>query len=468
MSARTASGARAELEPIDARTWRLCWVIVLGAFASGLDAAIVNVGLDTMSRSLGAPLSLTQWVASGYLLALAVSLPAAGWLSRRLGSGRLWLLALAAFTIASLGCALAPSVELLIVARVLQGLSGGILIPTGQTVLGQTVGPARLGRAMGTLGIAVSAAPAIGSLLGGVILRYAPWPWLFVINLPIGATGLLLGRRLIPRGESSNTQPLHRTCLVLIAVGLPALVYATTRWGDTGHLDAGVLGVAALAILALAGFVLVSLRSAQPLFDVGLYRLGAFRAGAITAFFSGVLIFGSGVLFALYFQLGRGQSPFQAGISLIGVAAATSITAPLTGRWVDRSGPAPVALVGALLALATTLPLIWLPVTAPLWLVQVLLVGFGAAVNLVAMPAGIAAYQAVPANRLPDAITQVNILQRVGGSLGGAICAVLIARTPADPAAAFSQAAMALVVSAVGCTIGALLIRSSRAGDHPA
>ena len=456
---------KSTLEPIDARTWRLCWVIVLGAFASGLDASIVNVGLDSMSRSLHAPLAVTQWVASGYLLALAVSLPAAGWLARRIGSGRLWLLALAGFTLASIACALAPTVELLITARVVQGLTGGILIPTGQTVLGQAVGPARLGRAMGTLGIAVSAAPAIGSLLGGVMLRFASWPWLFLINVPIGVAGLILGRRLIPRGEPRTGLPLHRTGLVLVAIGLPALVLATTWWGDTGRLGPGVLLAGGTAIVALVAFVAVSLRVRHPLFDVRLYRIAAFRAGAITALFSGALIFGSGVLFALYFQLGRGQSPLQAGISLAGVAVATSITAPFTGWWVDRRGPAPVAMTGALLALVATVLLARLPLSASFWLVQALLIGFGAAVSLVAMPAGIAAYQAVSEQQLPDAITQVNILQRIGGSLGGAICAVLIAGSPGDPEGAFGRASLVLVLCAAACTVGAGLIRRAGGGD---
>ncbi|MFT4128046.1 MAG: MFS transporter, partial [Gordonia sp. (in: high G+C Gram-positive bacteria)] len=111
--------------------------------------------MDSIGTDLHSPLNLTQWTASGYLLALAVSLPAAGWMARRFGSGRLWLTSLTAFTIASAACALAPTIQFLIAARVIQGLAGGLLIPTGQTILGQTVGPQRLGRVMGALGIAV-------------------------------------------------------------------------------------------------------------------------------------------------------------------------------------------------------------------------------------------------------------------------------------------------------------------------
>lgn len=450
---------------IDARTWRLCWVIVLGAFASGLDASIVNVGMDSISRAMGSSLAATQWIASGYLLALAVSLPLAGWLGRRYGSRRLWLASLAVFTVASVGCAAAPTVELLIVARVLQGLAGGVLIPTGQTVLGQAVGPDRLGRVMGTLGIAVSAAPAIGSLAGGFILHGAGWPYLFLINVPIGVAGLVLGNRLLPTDAgTTTTSPLHRTGLGLISVGLPALVFATSRWGDAGQVTGDVAAAGGVAALALTAFVVVTRRSAHPLLDLGAYRVPGFRAGAVTAFFSGALIFGSGVLFALYFQVGRGQSPLDAGISLLGVAGATAVTAPLAGRWVDRRGPGRVALTGGVAAAATIAALTGLPLDAPIWVIQPLLIVFGAAVNLVAMPAGISAYKSVSAAGLPDAIVQINILQRIGGSLGGAICAVLVATNQASPTTAFTLGHLALLIAASGATTGAWLIyRATRA-----
>lgn len=339
--------------------------------------------------------------------------------------------------------------------------AGGVLIPTGQTILGHTVGPERLGRVMGTLGIAVSAAPAIGSLLGGLILHALPWPWLFLVNVPIGAAGILLGGRLIPRGEPAPANPLHRSGLVLISVGLPALVFATTRWGDSGELTTDTVAAAGLAVAALTGFVATSRATDHPLLDLDVCRKPAFRAGAVTAFFSGGLVFGSGVVHALYFQLGKDQDPLHAGISILGVAGATAATAPLTGRWIDQRGPSQVALTGSLLAMTTTVPLTILPLDTPTIAIQPLLIAYGAAVSLVTMPAGVAAYKAVTVAQLPDAITQVNILQRIGGSLGGAICAVLIATRQSAPDDAFRLAFLALLLSATGATAGAWLIHRS-------
>lgn len=448
----------ADVGSIDRRTWMLCWVIVLGSFASGLDSSIINVGIETIGNDLDSALSLTQWTASGYLLALALSLPTAGWMARRFGSGRLWLCALGAFTIASAACAFAPTIEVLIAGRVVQGLAGGLLIPTGQTIFGQAVGPQRLGRVMGTLGIAVSAAPALGSLLSGAILHVARWPWLFLVNVPIGLVALAMGLRMVPRGPRTTAAPVHRTGLALITIGLPALVYSTSRWGDTGALTDDAAAAEVLAVIALALFVVVTRRARSPLLDLRLFSIAGFRAGAITAFASGALIFGSGVLFALYFLMGRGESPLQTGISVLGAALATALTAPLTGFWVDRRGPGPAALTGASLAVVSLTALTVLPTGASQWAIQPLLILFGAAVSLVAMPAGISAYRSVTAEQLPDAITQVNIVQRIGGSLGGAMCAVLVAGNMDTLDTGLRYGFHALTLAALGSLVGAILI----------
>ncbi|TDP96502.1 DHA2 family efflux MFS transporter permease subunit [Labedaea rhizosphaerae] len=439
-------------------TWRICWVIVFGAFASGLDASVVNIGLESISRDLGADLAVTQWVASGYLLALALSLPVTGWLGRRFGVGRVWLASLAGFTVASGLCALAPDVRLLIVSRLLQGLAGGLLIPAGQTVLGRQVGAARLGRVMATLGIAVSVAPALGPLVGGLILHALPWPWLFAVNLPIGVAGLLLGLRYVPRGERGTAQRLDPGGLALVTTGLPLVVLAVTRWGETGRVDSIALVAAATGIAALAWFVRRTRAHPHPLLDLSLYRDPRYRAASLAAACTGALIFGSGIVVTLYFQLGRHLDVVQTGLGMLGFAGATAAVAPFTGRAVDRHGAAPVSLVGATLAVLTAAPFAWLPVDAPIIVVELLLAGFGGAVALAAMPTGIAAYKAVRPDQLADATTQVNILQRVGGSLGGAVFAVLIAARLPDANAAFHTGFLALGVGALGALGGALLI----------
>ena len=195
----TAPTVSADPRAIPASVWAIAAVVTFGSFMSGLDASLVNVGMDTIGRRLDATLATTQWIASGYLLALAAALPASGWLSRRFGAGRGWLWSLGAFTGASGLCALAPSIALLIACRALQGVAGGLLVSMGMTTLAQAAGPARMGRVLSITGVPTVLAPALGPAVGALLLAHLSWPWLFLINLPIGAMGIVLGLRFVPR-----------------------------------------------------------------------------------------------------------------------------------------------------------------------------------------------------------------------------------------------------------------------------
>lgn len=446
---------------ISKQTWRACWVIVFGAFASGLDASLVTIGLDTMGSRFGADLTTTQWIVTSYLLALALSLPLAGHLTRWLGAGRLWMWALAAFTIASVLCAASPTILLLIAARILQGLAGGLLIPAGQTLLGEMVGPEHLGLVMAALGVAVSVAPALGPFVGGLLLAYLSWPWLFLINLPLGAAGLVLGRRHLPSGSTQPGRPLDVPGLALTCIALPALLVSLTTWGETGRATPVVIIGSILGVATLTAFVQRSRTISHPLLSIGLYRLPQYRASSIAATFAGTLVFGSGIVQTLYLQIGRRLDTTQAGLALLAIAGATAVMGPATGRWIDRYGAAPVSIAGALSAAATTAPLVVLPLGAPLSVVLPLLVVYGGAVALLAMPTTVGAYKALTPGQLADGVTLVNIAQRLGGSLGGALCAVAISTRLPDASGGFQAAFAVLLLAAIGALLGAALMHRS-------
>ncbi|GAA3390264.1 MDR family MFS transporter [Cryptosporangium minutisporangium] len=443
--------------PIPARVWRLAGVIASGAFLSGLDASVVNVGLDTIGREFGTTLGTAQWVATGYLIAFAASLPLCAWLARRVGAGRLWLSCLAAFTLASAACAFAPDAGWLIGLRVVQGLAAGMLIPAGQTILGRAVGPHRLGRVMATLGIAVTLAPTLGPVIGGYLLHVGSWPWLFLVNIPVGVAALWLGLRLVPRGEPADAGPLDWVGLILLSAGLPLVVYGCTRWGEIGGV--GSVGVAvplAVGVLALVAYGVHASRSASPVLDLSLFRIRAYRAATSAATFVGAALFGAGLLYPLYFQIGRGADPLESGIALISLGIGTSLALPFVGRLVDRFGGGLVGLVGSVATVVTTLPFAVLDVDASEWLVQALLFVRGAALACATVPVVTAAFKAVTPDQLPDATAQVNILNRVGGALGGALFAVVVATSlPRGAEAAFHAAFWWLTAASVLGTVAA-------------
>jgi EmrB/QacA subfamily drug resistance transporter len=413
--------------PVPADVWRLATVIVLGAFMTSLDSSLVNVGLDTMSRSLVARLGSTQWVASAYLLALGAALPLAGSLSRRLGAGRLWLGSLAAFTIASGLCGAAPNLGALIVLRVVQGLTGGLLIPTGQAIIGRAAGPERMGRVLSTTAVAVVLGPVIGPTAGALLIAHVSWRWLFLVNLPIGAIVLGLGLRFVPRGDRAAAGPFDLVGLMLVGAGLPLVTYGITEAGRWGTLATpSVLAPAIAGVLALALFGLRSLVRDAPLLDLRLFQNRVFTAATATVVFTSVVLFGELVVLPLYFQLLRAEGVVATGLLLVSIGAGTAVTMPIAGQLTDRFGGGLVSVGGLVLTLASTLPLPLLGPQPSLVIVEAILFVTGAGLGLSVVPAATAAYVAIPRASLPDATAQVNIVQRVGAAIGISLLVVVL------------------------------------------
>lgn len=427
----TGVGTRtAPVQPeISPATWRLAWVIAFGAFAGGLDTSLINIALHTIQGEFHTDLGLAQWISSAYLLALAVSLPVCAWLGRRVGVGRLWLGALAAFTVISALCALAPTMEVLIGLRVLQGLTAGLLVPAGQTILGQAVGPGKLGRVMARLGVAVVLAPALGPFLGGLMLHSLSWRWLFLINVPIGAVALVLGLRWIPHEKGAATAPLDWAGFSYIGAGLPLTVLGLTNWGSDGSpKPVQVLLPLGLGVAGLVAFVLHATRRDHPLLDMSLYRNAGYASASVAFIFNGALVFGCGLVFPLYFQLLHGNGVVETGLQMLSMGAGTAIMLPLSGRLTDRYGGGPISVLGTGCAVvATTTFAVLGPGQSPV-LVQTLLFLLGMGTGMASTPLVISAFTTVPRDRLPEATSQINILARLGGALGAALFAVVLAR----------------------------------------
>ncbi|RMI27948.1 DHA2 family efflux MFS transporter permease subunit [Nocardia stercoris] len=425
-----------------------------------LDTSLINVGLDRISADLGATLDAAQWIASAYLVALAVTLPLCGWLGRVVGADRLWLGALAGFTVTSGLCALAPSVGWLIVARIAQGLAAGFLVPAGQTLIGQVAGPHRLGRVMSVVGIAVVAAPAIGPTVGGLLLQHFSWPWLFLINLPLGVVAFVLGVRLLPASARTGFTPLDSTGFVLVASGLSLLVYGLGAFGTEGRFGAPRVWIpVVVGAVALAGFLIRSAGRADAILDIGLFRNRVFAAAGAANFFAGLAMYGGMLLLPLYFQILRGEGLVSTGLLLFSFGLGGVIALPAGGRLTDRFGGGIVSVAGNLVTALVTVPFVFGDASTNLVLVQVLLFVRGLAAGLTAMPAVTAAYASVGREKLADAASLVNILMRVGGSAGVALLAVVLvqsARSGAPLVSGYHQAfgwLTAATVVALGASV---------------
>src|ERR687888_211122 len=222
---------------IEPHVWRIAAVVVIGAILSILDTTIVNVALDTLSRDLHSSLADIQWVATGYMLALAAVIPVSGWAAARFGAKRLWIASVILFTLGSVLCGLAWSTGSLVAFRVLQGIGGGMIMPVGQMVLTRAAGPARLGRVMSVVGVAMILAPIFGPTIGGLIIDNLDWRWIFYVNVPIGGIAVVMGLRMLPEVEEGvHRTRLDRIGLALLSIGFPLVVYGLAEVGQRGTL----------------------------------------------------------------------------------------------------------------------------------------------------------------------------------------------------------------------------------------
>jgi EmrB/QacA subfamily drug resistance transporter len=429
---------------IEPYVWRIAVVVILGAVMSVLDTTVVNVALDHLGRDLHSSIDDIQWVVTGYLLALAAVIPITGWAARRVGARRLYVVALVTFTVGSALCGLAWSTGSLVAFRVLQGIGGGLLLPIGQIVLVKAAGPRNLPRVMSAIGVVIVLAPVFGPTLGGLLLDNAGWEWIFLINVPVGIVAVFAALKLMPADEPEEAGRLDVIGLLLVAAGLVGLTYGLAESGKAGTLVAASVLVPALSGLALIGaFVARALRIDYPLLDVRLFTNRAFASAAVTTFCLGAALFGAMILMPLYFQTVRGEDAVTTGLLLIPQGLGAALAMRLSARATERWGGGITALLGGTITVAATLPFVLIGATTPFGLLGVAMVFRGFGIGMSMMPSMTAAYSVLRPEQINDATPQLNVLQRVGGSIGTAILSVVLqshlsgAATPGAAAAAF-------------------------------
>ncbi|MFC9971128.1 DHA2 family efflux MFS transporter permease subunit [Spirillospora sp. NPDC127200] len=447
---------------IDPPLLRAAFVLVLGTFMATLDATIVSVGIDTLAAEFRAPVTEIQWTSTAYLLAVVAAVPASGWLSDRFGGRRTWIAAVLVFLLGSVLCALAWSAASLAAFRVVQGLGGGLLPPTGQALLARTAGRERMGRVISVVGVVPLLSPVFGPLLGGSILAVADWRWLFLVNVPIGLVAVLLARRHVPAPPPAGPRaPFDALGAALLAPGLAVLVFGLT---ELGH-GTGPPTVAVVALLAglgmLAGFVAHGLRTGRtPLVDPRLFVRPPFGAAAFALLMLGVAVYGTMFLLPLYLQTGEGLSAWETGLLLAPQGVGAALGTVLVNRRIDVLPARTLVLAGVVLVAVGTAPFTQLAhgvpdlVTASALLVR----GVGAA--LISAPVMSIVYRRTEPARLPHAATALNLLGTVGGSAGTAAIAVIlqsrITARGSDLGAAFADAFWyvlgACVIAAVATT----------------
>ncbi|KUN10195.1 multidrug transporter [Streptomyces yokosukanensis] len=458
---RTATPAVAPAPPgprPDAALRRTLAVTVVGSVMAVLDMTIVNVAMRRLSQSFGASLETIQWTATAYTLALAAVVPTAAWAMARLGARRTYLTALVLFTLGSLLAACAWDAGSLIAFRAVQGLGGGLLQPVGMTMVMGAADRSRLGRAMAVGGLPVLVGPIAGPVLGGWLVDAASWHWIFLVNVPVGALALVLGRRLLPADAPSAGRAAVRLDLpglLMLSPGLALLLYGLARGGEHGDFTApGTLVPVLVGAALAAGFVRRALTASAPLLDLRLLRDRTFAAGVGTLALFTCGYFGSMLLGPLYWQQERGLSATAAGLLGVPAGLVVGTTMQIAARRIDTVAPRrliPAGIAVAALGMALLAWQVGVPGVAP-WRMVASAMVMGAGAGMVMMPAMTTASRELPAPRLAAASTALSINSQLGASVGTAVLSVVLGRAGMAPTGfrtAYAVAAALLALAAL-------------------
>jgi EmrB/QacA subfamily drug resistance transporter len=412
---------------------KIAGVVVIGAIMSILDVTVVNVALPTFQTELsggGEPLaySTVAWTATAYMLALAAVIPLTGWAADRFGTKRLYLTAIALFTIGSLLCATAWNIEALIGFRVLQGLGGGMLMPLGMTIMTKAAGPHRMGRLMAILGIPMLLGPIMGPILGGVLIDAASWHWVFLINLPIGLIGLVYAYTVLPKDAPEPSEALDVVGMILLSPGLATLLYGVSAIPGEGTVAATkVLLPMIIGVLLISTFVFWSFKPKHPLLDLRLFKNINLTISIITMFLFAAAFFGALLLVPTYFQQVDGDSVRRAGVLLAPQGIGAMLTMPVAGALTDKIPVGRIVPFGFLGILIGLFGLINStdPGTSD-WTIRGWLFVTGLGMGATMMPLFTSALKTLKAADVARGSTLLNVTQQVASATGIATISVVL------------------------------------------
>jgi EmrB/QacA subfamily drug resistance transporter len=422
---------------------------VLGFFVITLDTTIVNVALPAIGDDFGGGITGLQWVMDGYTLMFAALLLSGGAVSDRTGANRAFAAGMALFVAASLACGLAPTLGVLIGARVVQGAGAAIMLPSSLALIREAFpDPVRRGRAIAVWTIVGSVAAASGPLVGG-LLSHTDWRLIFVVNVPVGAAALMLLARA-PRSPRSAVA-LDWAGQVSAVIAMGSLTFAAIEAGAHGYRTPAALTAFALAAVAAAAFALSQKRGRHPMLPPNLLRSRTLKVASANGFAFLAALNGTVFLYSLYLQQHRGLTALAAGLVFVPMTVLSAFLGVPTARLTERCGPR-VPIVGGLLLLgASLLALAALPASAPVWLMALVMIPVGSCGSLAMQPTTGMLLESVPGRQAGVAGAVFNTSRQIGGTLAVAVFGALFA----SQAGALHGLRVSLLIAAVLAFIAA-------------
>jgi EmrB/QacA subfamily drug resistance transporter len=446
-------------------------ICCLSLFIVGLDVTVVNVALPSIGRELHAGISGLQWTVGAYTVVMASLLMFSGSTADRLGRKRTFVIGLSVFSVASLLCSLAPSVGLLVAFRVLQAVGASMMNPVAMSIITNTfTDPRERAQAVGVWGAVFGVSMALGPIVGGTLVSSVGWRSIFLINIPIGLTAIVLTLRFIPESRAPRPRRFDPVGQVLVIVLLAALTYGIIEAPSQGWSSPGIVAAFSASAVALLALLRYEPRRAEPLIDLRFFRSIPF-ASAITISVAAFATFG-GFLFlnTLYLQEARGLSPLHAGLATVPLAVMTVVASPLSGRVVGRRGPRlPLLIAGVCLVTACSMLIGIDPTTPFAWLIVAYVI-FGLGFGFVNAPITNAAVSGMPRAQAGVASAIATTSRQFGQTLGVAIVGAIVTSrvgqpVHADLSSASSPAWWTLTACGGVVLLLGLMATTSRAND---
>ncbi|HEU0166136.1 MAG TPA: MDR family MFS transporter [Chloroflexota bacterium] len=445
---------------------------VAGNLMAALDSTIVNVALPTLGRDFHAGTNGVDWIVIGYMLSLALWIPASGWVGDRFGTKRTFLFALAAFTAASALCGQAHSLTELVAFRVLQGVGGGMLTPVGLAMLMRAFPPHERATASRILVVATVVGPASGPILGGLFVDKITWRWIFYVNVPIGLAAFLFGLLFLQEHREEKAGAFDLPGFLLAGLGLALLLYSfnegpTQGWTSPEVLISGILGAAGVAAL-----VWVELHRREPMLKLQLFCERLFRSTNVAALFAFASFLGLLFLMSLYLQEARGLSALETGLTTFVEAVGIASASQIVGRVYPRIGPRRL-MVGGMVGVSIVLALFALmDLNTNLWLVRGGMFLAGAAMAGMFISLQTATYARITPEDTGRASAIFSAQRQVAAALGVAIMATVLAAQlahvggpAAPPQVQLSAFRITFAVDAALAVLAALVSLSVRDRD---
>ncbi|HTT12499.1 MAG TPA: DHA2 family efflux MFS transporter permease subunit [Burkholderiaceae bacterium] len=454
--------------------WKVLATIMIGSIASVMSSTIVNVAVPDLIHQFAIGQERAQWVATAFMAAMTLSMLPTPWLLARFGYRHTYYGAVGLLMLGGLAGGLAPTYDVVLAMRALEGLAAGVLGVVPSIVIMRAFAPGTQGRAMGIFGFGVVLAPAVGPSIGGLLVEHFGWRSIFFVVLPFGAIALVLARRLLPIAAPGGARPntdtprLDWSGLWLAAFGVLGLLNGLVHLHDPSPVIATVLLLA--GVVGLAAFAVRGLRVSGPLLDLRISRHRTFRMGAVVAFMYGMGLFGSTYLVPIFMQTALHFPPSQAGAALLPAGLVLAVTIPLGGHLSDRIAPYALVACGLVLLTASFVLMATVGTGTALWVLMTWAVVGRIGLGLVLPSLSLGAMRGLQPEEIAHGASGISFARQLGGAVGISVVGVVLewrlrveGAAGASPLVGFAETFWMVAGLCLLATLAALRMRQPRA-----